>query len=575
MARLRPVRSTLGLIASLAVSGAFALAGAQQQQTLLRGQTPGPRFMVPVLRSQEGNLGVQAAEAIRSRMMSEFPGKTLWIVPKTDIENTLKQSGYPLDQALSTNDTRALAQLLRAEEYVEGTVTRTPAGIRIDANLMIPRGLEGYVQPLPPIEAANLGAAARTLTDHVESARKQLDAARNCSNAVRQKNFPEAMKQARAAIGAYPNSVMGRVCLADIYYEQKLGADSILRVSEEIIKLHPTNRRALALAADAYAEKKDDEKYIQTLTTLLAADPTNTRLQTTVVNALAGSGKANLARPIIDDAVKQNPGDPQLIRLQWLVYLALREYKDAIRIGEEMVRTDTAMADTSFYVRLAGAYAADSQFQKGAEAVARGLQKFPDQPDLLSAQIDLLTKAGQLDQAVEVSRRVLARNPKTPLLNLQVARIFVDRNQPDSAGQYLRNAVAAGDSAALVGAYALSVGNQVFGAAAGNQNADAVTKANDFKKSLEFIALADSLAPSDNSKFLRGVANLSLGQQLLQQASDRKSCEIGREAKNSFADAQIYIPQGGRAFPDQARQALAGLTTLDGYADRIIKAYCK
>ncbi len=432
-----------------------------------------------------------------------------------------------------------------------------------------------YIGARHRLHAIRRGQPARGIADHVEAARKQLDAARNCSNAVRTKNFPEALKQARAAIGAYPNSVMGRVCLADVYYEQKLGADSILKVSEEILKLHPTNRRALALAADAYQEKGDDQKYIQTLTTLLAADPTNTRLQQTVVNALAASGNAALAKPIIDDAVKQNPGDPQLIRLQWLIYLNLKEFKQAIAIGEEMIRTDTAMADTAFYERLAGAYAADSQFQKGAEAIARGLQKFPNNPALMTAQLGLLVSAGQLDQALETGRRILAVNPKTPLLNLQLARIYVDRGMPDSAGQFLRAAVAAGDSAGLVGAYALSVGNSIFRAASADTAAKAPAKEAQFRNALSLVVLADSLAPSENSKFLRGVVNLSLGQQLLQQASDNKSCDQGRATKDAFAEAQIYVPQGGRAFPDQARQAMSALQTLDGYADRVIKAYCR
>ena len=84
----------------------------------------GPRFMVPTFRSAERGLGLQAAEAIRERMGQDFQLKTLWIVPKSDIMTTLVNSGYSTTEALSSNDARALAQLLRAEEYVEGTVEK-------------------------------------------------------------------------------------------------------------------------------------------------------------------------------------------------------------------------------------------------------------------------------------------------------------------------------------------------------------------------------------------------------------------------------------------------------------------
>ena len=43
---------------------------------------------------------------------------------------------------------------------------------------------------------------------------------------------------------------MARVCMLEIYNGQKFGPDSIIKEAEEILAMHPTNRRALALAAD-------------------------------------------------------------------------------------------------------------------------------------------------------------------------------------------------------------------------------------------------------------------------------------------------------------------------------------
>ena len=48
-----------------------------------------------------------------------------------------------------------------------------------------------------------------------------------------------------------------------------------------------------------------------------------------VVREIAASGNAIVARPIIEDAVKQNPGDPSLMKLQWLILLAIKDYKSA------------------------------------------------------------------------------------------------------------------------------------------------------------------------------------------------------------------------------------------------------
>jgi len=51
-ARRRHARTMVGTIVGLMATGAFATVNAQTQ-TLQRGQTAGPRFMVPTFKSQE------------------------------------------------------------------------------------------------------------------------------------------------------------------------------------------------------------------------------------------------------------------------------------------------------------------------------------------------------------------------------------------------------------------------------------------------------------------------------------------------------------------------------------------
>ena len=96
-----------------------------------------------------------------------------------------------------------------------------------------------------------------------------------------------------------------------------------------------------------------------------------------------------MAKPIIDEAVKQSPGDPELIKLQWGIYRALGDWKAAIPVGEEMVKHDTAAADTVFYQQLVAAYLSDSQPVKAQEAASRGAAKFPNNSTLLLSVIQL------------------------------------------------------------------------------------------------------------------------------------------------------------------------------------------
>lgn len=566
-ARQRAARTSAALMIGLALQGSVSPLGAQQQ-TLQRGQSPGPRFMVAVLRSNERNLGAQVADQIRERLAGDIMMRTLWIIPKSDIDNALEQSGYSKTEPLNSNDAKQLANLIRAEEFLEGTVNKTAAGYEFDGYLLLVRG-DGMVQPLPKVTAGKVGDIAKNVSSAIENARKPLEDIKKCTTDWRLNKYAEAHADAQKAIRAYPNSVMARVCTLELYTSQKLGADSTIKAAEEILKLHPQNRRALALVADAYGEKKMDEEQIRTLTTLLSLDPTNARLTESVVNIIAASGKPEVARPIIDEAVKQNPGDPSLIRLQWRIYLALKEYKQAAAIGEEMIKTDTAAADTSFFTRIAAAYASDSNFVKAAEWAARGTAKFSQNAQLWMLYAQLARQAGQAPQALEAIKKALALDPKAERATLQMAQIYMEMMQPDSVLAALAAAQAAGEDKEMIGNMALSHGNTWY------KQFTTSSDTTDGKMALKVLGFSDKVNPTTNGKFLLGVTNLRLGQKLLELAGPAKSCELATAAGNAFVEAQINLPAGGKDFPDQTKAALDGLAQLTPYADRQKAAFCK
>jgi tetratricopeptide (TPR) repeat protein len=548
-----------------------SLLGAQQQQPLQRGQTPGPRFMVPILRGPEKTLGIQVADAIRERLAGEFLMRTLYIVPWSDIKNTLEASGYSSSDPLNPNDTKQLATLIRADEYIEGTIARENGELAADLDMFITRGTEGQVQPLAKVSGARPGDVARAVTRQVEEARKQLPHVNNCFLSWRQNKYAEALAAARKAIDVYPKSSMARVCVLEVYNSQKLGADSIIAASEAVLAIHGDNRRALSLVADAYSEKKNEDKHIETLMKLLAANPTDVRLQERVVRTLGESGKAALAKPIIDEAVKQNPGDPSLIRLQWQVYLAMKDWKGAVGIGEEMIKTDTAAADSSFYNALVAAYVADSQPQKAAEAAARAAAKFPNNAGLLVAQAQLSRQLGQLPQALDAINKAIAIDGKNGGYYLQQAQIYIEMQRSDSAVGSLRHALANGADKGTVGGMALTQGNQIY------RRFNTSKDTTDLVTSLPIVYWADSVNATPLTALLIGAISVQLGQQLMQVANDQRSCEMATRAGDLFTEAQIYLPKAAADPSNQGTvaQLMTALQQLSSFPERQKAAFCK
>src|SRR5437016_7275569 len=152
--------SALVLVAFAALIGLPVLA--QSTKT-------GDRVMIPTLQSTDKDLGVQAAEAVRNQLTKQTNLRDLVVVPKADINNSLVSSGYSTTEALAPGDAKALATLVRAPQYLEGTVTRTPTGYKIDSRLIISRDMtKGQV--LPSAQASKLDDAANQVAKSIRDA---------------------------------------------------------------------------------------------------------------------------------------------------------------------------------------------------------------------------------------------------------------------------------------------------------------------------------------------------------------------------------------------------------------------
>ena len=559
------VRFTKGAVLALMAGGMVSALPAQ----IVRGwDGKAPRMLVLTLRSTERNLGAQAADQIRDRLSGQFSPTALYQVPKNEINEVLKASGYQQDEPLSQNDARELGRQLRAGEYVAGTVKKEGESFVIEAMMHLVRD-PSLAQPLQPSSATRMGDAAKAVAVEVQAARKQLDFEQKCVNAAREQKWAEAQAFAKEGIAVFPRATIARTCLLNVLVETKASEAEQLALAEEILKYDPRARRALAIAGDIYRKQGKTDDMIRAYTGLIAADPTNSRLVEDVTKAIAGAGNPRVALPIIRKAVEDNPGDPALLRTRWLVELAAREYKAGIATGEEMVALDTALADTSFFIRQSAAYAADSQPAKGAELLARGTQKFPDNAALLVVYGQSLRTAGQTQQALEAVRKAVSMDPQVERGYASLAQLYVDGKQFDSAYTTLVAADKAADSV-YVGPLALATGNTL------QRQANQSKAIADYNSALQFLKLADANAMSPDNKlqaqFLIGTTSVGLGQAMLTASVAAKDCAQLKQARDMIADAQLNIPKGARFAPQAAGQYLQIATQLSTVGEQQAKA---
>lgn len=515
----------------------------------LHAQGAKTRITVMTFQSQDKGAGAKAADHLRDRLQKEFNIRDVYVLPSKDVTNTLEQSGFSATDPLAANDEKALSNLLRADDYVTGQISKAPTGgYQVDARLVLARDNTVW-QALPPATNGSINGAMDQVAKSVKDAMSQLDNERECVSKARGNDLAGALAAARNGAKDYPNAEMTRLCEANIFYAQYAKAtnradsarfaDSVLAVTNQIVKIDPRSTAALRFNAELFKVKGDSAQARAALVSLIRADPTNEKLLTQVVNELAGSGHAQDAVPLVKDLLQRSPGDPQMLRTAFLVYLAASDWQNAVAIGPELIRADTAAADSAYFVRMAGAYTSLNQTPQALAALQAGTQKYPNSCSLSLAYASALRKAGQGPQAADVLKKAVAACPNNPQALLLLADTYAQQNQFDSVAAVLqRGAAMPGADKATFAQYALGQGSQAFKAANASKNRA------DFQKAIALLQVSDRIQPSTDAKFLTGASAFSIAQSAATEANQAKSCSLARTAQDALEQAQSGLLAG-------------------------------
>ena len=97
----------------------------------------------------------------------------------------------------------------------------------------------------------------------------------------------------------------------------------------------------------------------------------------------------------------------------------------------------------------------------------------------------------------------------------------------------------------------------------------------DFQRAIKFLQLSDQLQSSADAKFLLGASAFSLGQSAVNDANDKRSCDLARMARDAFNLASINLPAGGQKYPNEAAQLLTAIPQFTPAVDNEVKRFCK
>jgi tetratricopeptide (TPR) repeat protein len=574
MASRRRVLTAAGAIAITAVS-APRIVRAQA-----RGQQPGadtPRILIATCHTPtaaNSTLGVDIAEALRGRVQQENSVRTLYVLSRNDINNYLTSSGYKADSALSVSDLKELAKLMRADEILDCTGAKAPNGVRVDSRLLLARDVS-LAQPLAAVDGRDAGDVAKKIERELTDARKALPEYHKCESALRDQKWAEAAAAARAGLAKDANSTLSRLCLMSAYQYGKSGPDSVLRVAEDIMRVDSTNTLAMRNAVDAYMAKAtpaDSAKAVQIMVRLGRLDPT---VRQALLGMLGAMNKPDLALPMVSEMLQDNPGDPQLLRMRFLLLASAKDYKKALAAGEDWMKADTAAANADLYTRLIAIASADSQPQLASQYAARAVQKFGTNADLYMLYAQTLRKSGQLQQSLDAAKRAVELNPKVENGVQFVIVTFGDLKQPDSAMAFARRAVANGADKAAVSQSLLPIVGVALKAAQDTVGKDDAAKRAAWLNVYQISSTIDSIAPSPQLKLYSGIASFQVGLNALQGLNKSRSCADAQLADDMWSASQIALPQGAAADKNTAATLMGAIQQYYPNIAPAKKALCK
>ena len=574
---------------------AFSLVGFPRADATAQQQFTRQIILIPPF-SGDRRLGNAAADAIRGRVQKFYNRRETQVISEYDMQQVLERSGITED-VVDPAHIRTLARHLRADEIIYGSVQRGQGTVRLSGRLVLTRDARLW-QPIPEVQAASLDSAGSLLAGQVEALRRQLTPLRLCENHLREGRATEAIAAAREGVRLAAGGTLVRSCLVNALIASGAPSSDVLQEAREVLRLHPTSYWGLDAAARANDVLDRRDSAAAMWLRLAATDTNDLPLARRVLGALLAGGNAAAAKPLAISRTTARPDDLEFWRLRWQAEYTIHDWKAATITGERLLAMDSlARSDSTFVMRLALAYrssdnpikaiaiAADgvARFPKdgrlylvyseliqadGRVTVDRGIERFPELAELHMLQAQELRRAGKNAEAVEPLRRAMAIDPKLAQGYLVMAQAQADLGNVDSTWFYTRRAIDAGDEPDKVAQFALGRGNALYRAANGTK------QRGDFQLALRFLALADSVSGTPQSRFLLGSTALAISQSAATDAPTVKECGLSRLAGEMLPLAREKITAGAVVAPDASRQYLAYLDQLEPIVAQQIQSLC-
>jgi tetratricopeptide (TPR) repeat protein len=586
-----------GLVSAVPLSAQGIPRGARTQTV-----TAAPRLMVA---NPFANAPADSANAVRigsaaREQMKGVVGRNFTVVEQAQMNDALKQYGYPVDAILSPPLATTLAKNIQARVLMTGTMVRAGDRVSVTARLIGVNDDAGNVVTLTQGQGQSLDDFGKKLAQAFAPAVKALPDAKACVD-QRTSKPDKAVEAANKAIKALPNHGLAEFCLAQIAMDRKAPRPEVVKHLQAATKGDPLSLQVWTALATQHQQANDTANTLVAFSQMLRVAPTNQKLREELFKYFLQSGHPETARKVADEGLKLDPYNPDLYDLKSNACLFLSDFKCAVDALETMYATDSTKADTLFFTKISAAAAEGEKpdtvrLLKWAQA---GVRKYPDNMTLLGYLNRAYSLAGPVDSVVAVTNRIIAKDTTAVVPALEAARALISPpahqgSSPTKPAGTNPSMGAPGDSAPPArGRVKEAVPFLDFaikhGDAQAKENAAALLytgaapllqEPQDLEGAAELLRMAVQAANPTGKVY--PAANYLLGLALLFQvpkidplAEKQKSCELARQEEGLLLGADSALVAGESVNPGPVKK---NRDIIQKYKPRIasmLKAYCK
>lgn len=545
-----------------------------------------PRMLVATPfteRAADSASAVAIGNALRTKV-ERIVGANFLVITRAQMNSALETFSYPADAILNRESAYRLTTSMQARTMLFTELGRSEGRFRARARLST-----GADDPGNTITVVQLpGQSLQQFGEAVGTAFTAVVRGQNDAKACMDQMLTDARKaneSAAKALRAYPAHGLAHYCLAQLAKARSATDPAYETELDLTVRGDSLSLKAMAELVDVFNARGDTANVILKYTQMIEAAPTNRGLIEQASKVFRSFGQPGKAQEVADRGIALDSLDIAMWDLRSSACLYQNKFSCSVQSLEQMMTIDTLRAaDSMFVFRVAitsGAVfsaidTAQSKDSTGLKAsylkwAQFGVNRWPNNKDLLGTLLDALAVNGMVDQLLAVTDRVIALDSTNVAPALKAVEIHLAAKRWPEAAKYGAVVQEHGDDQQKL-AIAVNFTNTARTLLT-VQPTDPEAAYNLLHIAIPSAGTDTRIAPSAN--FLMGYAAFLTVSKLDPQAETAKSCDLARRMDAMLDEARAGFTAGQSINPSVVPGQLDKITQYKQRTQTMVRAYCR